>query len=51
MKAVQACSPHLNRFLQPDDLSGLIEANGIDGDGVAVESPLARASLREKGKV
>ena len=48
MRAVQACSPQSKSFLQPDDLSGLTEAYGIDADAIAVEAPLARASLRGK---
>ena len=48
MKSVQACSPQSISLLQSDDLSGLIEAYGVDADAVAVEAPLARAALRGK---
>ena len=48
MKAVQACNPQSTCFLQSDDLSGLTEAYGIDADAIAVEAPLAKASLRGK---
>ena len=48
MRAVQACSLQSKSFRQPDDLSRLTEAYGIDADAIAVEAPLAKASLRGK---
>ena len=45
MKAIQACSPHSNNFLDPESLTTISEAYCLDGDSIRIE---ARRSLREK---
>ena len=42
MKAVETCCSQSASFLQSHDLSGLIEAYGIDAGAIAVEAPLSR---------
>ena len=48
MKAMQACSPHSNNFLDPESLTAISEAYSLDGDSIRMEAILARRSLREK---
>ena len=48
MKAIQACSPDSNNFLDPDCLNPMVEAYKLDRDSVGMEAILARRSLKEK---
>ena len=48
MKAIQACLPHTNNFLDPESLTAISEAYSLDGDSIRMEAILARRSLREK---
>ena len=48
MKAIQACSPDSDNFLEPDSLTPLIEAYDLDGRSIRMEGILAKRSLKDK---
>ena len=48
MKAIQACSPDSNHFLDPDSLTPMIEEYSLDRDSIRMEAVLARHSLKGK---
>ena len=48
MKAIQACSPDSNHFLDPDSLTPMIEEYSLDRDSIRMEAVLARRSLKGK---
>lgn len=48
MRAIQATSPESDEFLNPDSLTPLIQAYGLDGDSIKMEAALARRSLKHE---
>ena len=48
MKAIQACSPDSDNFLEPNSLTPLIEAYDLDESSIRMEGILAKRSLKDK---
>ena len=48
MKAIRSCSPESDHFLDPNSLTSMVEAYGLDADSITMEAALAKRLEADK---